>query len=112
MIRNPSGSHHSPAPADIPPRTFTPNLVLHDDDIEDLQKFTSDLLMLNRTVYEQAMSAMRRIVTASERVAEDPTLAYTDYVAALESLSISTEMPLPAWERLDPRNRRILDQSA
>jgi hypothetical protein len=37
------------------------------------------LLALNRDVYERAMRAMRRIVTASERVAEDPTLAYTDY---------------------------------
>jgi hypothetical protein len=55
------------------------------------------------------MRAMRRIVTASERAAEDPTLAYTDYVAALESLSAGIEMPDITWDRLDFQKRKILD---
>ena len=71
--------------------------------------FMTALLGLNRRAYEKAMKAMRRIVTASERVAEDPTLAYTDYVAALESLSAEFEIATPSWHRLDPRKRRILD---
>lgn len=109
LISEPSGSHHSPVPADILPRTFSPNLMLRDDDIKDLQDFMSELLALNRGAYEAAMRAMRRIVTASERVAEDPTLAYTDYVAALESLSAGFTVARPTWDRLDPRKRRILD---
>ena len=72
LISEPSGSPHSPVPADILPRTFGVNLTLRDDDIRDLQNFMSLLLGLNRGEYEKAMRAMRRIVTASERVAEDP----------------------------------------
>lgn len=109
LIRAPSGSHHSPAPADILPRTFTPQVVLSDGDIDDLLAFMRALLALNRAVYVRAMRAMRRIVTASERVAEDPTLSYTDYVAALESLSADVEAPAPTWDRLDSRKRRVLD---
>jgi hypothetical protein len=109
LISNPSGSHHTPVPSDILPRTFTPQLVLNDADIEDLRAFMTALLGLNRRVYEKAMRTMRRIVTASERVAEDPTLAYTDYVAALESLSAEFEVSAPDWNRLDSRKRGILD---
>lgn len=109
LLSEPSGSHHNPVPADILPRTFGANLMLRDEDIKDLQDFMAALLALNRDAYEKAMRAIRRIVTASERVAEDPTLAYTDYVAALESLSARLDVPRPTWNRLDPRKRRILD---
>ncbi|SCL43410.1 hypothetical protein GA0070615_6444 [Micromonospora aurantiaca] len=109
LIRPPSGLHHSPVPADILPRTFTPQLVLNDGDVDGLRSFMTNLLALNRGVYERAMRAMRRVVIASERVAEDPTLAYTDYVAALESLSADLEAPAPTWNRLDSRKRRLLD---
>lgn len=109
LIGEPSGSHHSPVPADILPRTFGVNLTLRDEDIKNLQDFMIALLALNRSAYEKTMRAMRRIVTASERVAEDPTLAYTDYVAALESLSAGFNVATPTWDRLDPRKRRIFD---
>ncbi|WP_143536605.1 hypothetical protein [Rhodococcus sp. 05-2254-6] len=109
LISEKSGSHHSPVPADILPRTFAPNLTLRDNDVAHLQEFLLKLLALRRGPYEKAMRAIRRIVTASERVAEDPTLAYTDYVAALESLSASFDVATPTWGRLDPRKRRILD---
>ncbi len=111
LIRAPSGSLHSPAPADILPRTFTPQVVLNDGDLDDLRAFMIELLALNRGVFERTMRAMRRIVTASERVAEDPTLSYTDYVAALESLSTDVKVPAPTWNRLDPRKRGILDRA-
>lgn len=109
LISAPSGSNHAPVPADILPRTFSPNLPVGTGDIEDLHDFMGALLALNRAVYEKAMRAMRRVVSASERVAEDPTLAYTDYVAALESLSAGFDVATPTWERLDSRKRRILD---
>ena len=109
LISQPTGSHHHPRPADILPHTFGANLMVRDDDITDLQDFMSALLALNRVAYEAAMRAIRRIVTASERVADDPTLAYTDYVAALESLSAGFNVATPTWDRLDPRKRRILD---
>ncbi len=109
LITAPSGTPHAPTPSDILPRTFTPQLVLHEVDLNDLRSFMTSLLRLNRGVYEKAIRAMRRIVTASERVADDPTLAYTDYVAALESLSAGFDATASEWDRLDPRKRRILD---
>lgn len=109
LILEPSASPHRPNPADILPRTFTPGLLLNEADVRDLAGFMTSLLALHRSTYEKAIRAMQRIVTASERVAEDPTLAYTDYVAALESLSADAEGPRLTWDRLDPRKRRILE---
>ncbi|WP_343448568.1 hypothetical protein [Micromonospora oryzae] len=108
LIKEPSDSTRRLVPADVLPRTFTPRLVLRATDVEALLAFTTSLLALNRRVYEQAMRAMRRIVTASERVAEDPTLAYTDYVAALESLSVDTEVPDTGWDRYPHEKKKIL----
>lgn len=109
LIKTPSESTRRLVPADILPRTFTPRLMLRPVDVEDLLVFMTSLLALNRDVYERAMRAMRRIVTASERVAEDPTLAYTDYVAALESLSAGTQVPDTGWDRYPHEKKRILD---
>lgn len=109
LIKAPAESRERLVPADILPRTFTPRLMLRPADVEDLLAFMRSLLALNRGVYERAMRAMRRIVTASERVAEDPTLAYTDYVAALESLSADTQVPDAGWDRYSHEKKRILD---
>lgn len=109
LIKKPSDSTRRLVPADVLPRTFTPRLILRSIDVEALLAFTTSLLALNRKVYEQAMRAMRRIVTASERAAEDPTLAYTDYVAALESLSVDTEVPDAGWDRYPHEKKKILD---
>ncbi|WP_067504313.1 hypothetical protein [Actinoplanes sp. TFC3] len=109
LIKKPSESTRRLVPADVLPSTFTPRLVLRAADVEALLAFTTSLLALNRKVYEQAMRAMRRIVTASERIAEDPTLAYTDYVAALESLSADTVVPDSGWDRYPHEKKKILD---
>lgn len=109
LIKPPSDSHRELVPADILHRTFTPRLMLRPADIEDLIAFMTRLLALHRPSYERAMRAMRRIVMASERVAEDPTLAYTDYVAALESLSVDTPVPDAGWDRYPHEKKKILD---
>ncbi|MGW3606392.1 hypothetical protein [Micromonospora sp. NPDC005161] len=109
LIKTPGESTRRLVPADILPRTFTPRLMLRPADVEDLLAFMTSLLALNHDAYERAMRAMRRIVTASERVAEDPTLAYTDYVAALESLSAGTSAPDTGWDRYPHEKKRILD---
>ncbi|MER7169188.1 hypothetical protein ABT336_24395 [Micromonospora sp. NPDC000207] len=109
LIKEPSDSNRRLVPADVLPRTFAPHLILRANDVEALLAFTTSLLALNRRVYEQAMRAMRRIVTASERVAEDPTLAYTDYVAALESLSVETEVLDTGWDRYPHEKKKVLD---
>ncbi len=56
------------------------------------------------------MRAIRRIVRATQRAVDDPTLAYVDLVAALESLAASAD-ELPSWERLDGRKRKLIDEA-
>jgi hypothetical protein len=109
LIRPASGRMTDPTPADVLPRTFNLNRRIIGSEIQDAQKFIDKLLSLNRLVFERALKAMRRVVVASERAAEDPTLSYTDYVAALESLSAEFEASVVDWDRLDPRRRKILD---
>ncbi|MDR7172837.1 hypothetical protein J2W56_006603 [Nocardia kruczakiae] len=109
LIGPPTGRQHNPAPADILPRTFTPRLAVDEHDLADLHAFMTALIGLNRRAFDAAMRTIRRIVVATERVAEDPTLAYTDFVAALESLSAEAEVPSPTWDRLDSRKRKLLD---
>jgi hypothetical protein len=109
LIQEPSGSAHEPVAADFLPETYSSlRTVVDPAEIEDLYAFIDRLLSLNRSAYESALLTMRRVVTANSRVAEDPTLAYTDYVAALERLSSDFAAPAITWERLDHRKRAIL----
>jgi hypothetical protein len=67
--------------------TFDPSRFVTDEELEDVRRVCNQLLKLQRSSFEAAMRAIRRIVDASMLVADDPTLAFTLYVAALESLS-------------------------
>jgi hypothetical protein len=109
LIKEPTGSDRDPVPSDFLPQTFSSlRTVVEPGEVADLRAFVTRLLSLNRAAYESALLTMRRIVTAGVRVAEDPTLAYTDYVAALERLSSDFAPPSLTWDRLDSRKRSIL----
>ena len=90
--------------------TFDQLLTVTDAEIEDVRGFMTRLLALRRTEFEAAMKAIRRIVRAWQKVADDPTIAYTDIVAALESLSAMDQtVPAPTWQNVDGRKRGIID---
>ncbi|WP_310961741.1 hypothetical protein [Nocardioides terrisoli] len=89
-------------------RMFDNDLRVTDEQIDDARVFIGQLLALSRPQYERALRAIRRIVNAARRCVEDPTQAYTDYVASLEALSEGFDPPRLDWERLDSRKRRIL----
>lgn len=97
------------SPSSILRRTFDPNVVLLDRDIDDLRAFMDQLLALHRPRYEAAMRAIRRVVDACNRAAEDPTLSYTMFVAALESLSEGVQAAAPHWDSLDKDKRDLID---
>jgi hypothetical protein len=106
-----SRAHHgrSPVPSQLR-GTFDTHLVVTDGEIEDLRNFMTNLLALQRSAFTSAMKVIRRIVHAWQKAAEDPTIAYTDIVAALESLSADHQgVPAPTWENVDGRKRKILD---
>lgn len=96
-------------PASILRRTFDSHVVVSDEAVDDLAQFARALLALERKSYEAAMRAIRRIVDATTRVADDVSLAYMLLVAALESLAQSTEAPRPAWADLEESKRARID---
>ena len=54
---------------------------------DDLRQFMNDLLSLKHDDFARVMRAIRNAVDATRRALDDPTGAYTDLVAALESMS-------------------------
>ncbi|WP_165068163.1 hypothetical protein [Marisediminicola senii] len=90
-------------------RTFTPQRFVTDEEITDLVELFTQLLALQRQHFEQAMRAIRRVVDAAILADTDVTLAYSLYVAALESLSAGTEVPTPAWDDYDRYRRQVID---
>ncbi len=67
------------------------------------------LLALRRGHFERVMRAIRRIVRATQRAVDDPTVAYVDFVTALEALSAGSEGATLGWDRLDGRKRTLID---
>lgn len=98
-------------PSSILRRTFDPQVVLLNPDVDDLRAFMTQLLSLHRPRYDAAMRAIRRVVDACNRAADDPTLAYTLFVAALESLSEGADATAPSWESLDKHKRDLVDKA-
>lgn len=91
--------------------TFDPHLFVPDAELEELRRFMTQLLALKRSSFEAALRAIRRIVRATQRAVDDPTIAYVDLVAALESLSAGTSAPPLPWDRLDAVKRGLVDEA-
>jgi hypothetical protein len=91
--------------------TFQPARYIPTEEIDAFRPFMAELLALERRHFEAAMRAIRRIVRATQRAAADPTLAYVDLVASLESLSEGTEVPDLEWDHLDYRKRSLIEEA-
>ncbi|WP_322046642.1 hypothetical protein [Paraburkholderia sp. J67] len=76
-----------------------------------LANFFTDLLSLERKSFSAAMSAIRRYVTALHRLSDDLDLAYTLFIAAIESLVQKFHGTAPVWEDLDQRKRKPVDEA-
>ncbi|MFF1830687.1 hypothetical protein [Paenarthrobacter sp. NPDC058040] len=109
LVGHPGGYQAPGSPQRLLRGTFEPSRFLTDSELEELHRFSTELLKLRRDKFEASMRAIRRIVDASMLVVSDPTLAYTLYVAALESLS-GDGSPVPqSWADYDGRRRKIID---
>lgn len=104
------GSSHSSA-STMFRHTFEPHRFVPDAELDELRDFMTQLLPLKRSDFEAAMRAISRIVRATQRAVDDPTVAYVDLVSALESLSDGTSAPPSTWDRLDGRKRRLIDDA-
>ncbi|HEV2974528.1 MAG TPA: hypothetical protein VGX69_05970 [Solirubrobacteraceae bacterium] len=89
--------------------TFAPHRFVPDTELEELKRFMAQLLALNRSHFEAAMRAIRRIIHATQHAVDDPTLAYVDLVAALESLSDGKGAPAPTWDQMNDDRRKLID---
>jgi hypothetical protein len=103
------GERSRKSPSSLFRGIFDPSLVVRDSELDDLRAFMTQLLALRRPYFEASMKAIRRIVRACWRAVEDPTIAYTDLVAALESLSEAESVPAPKWAQMDGRKRKLID---
>lgn len=90
-------------------RTFDATVILHDEDVADLDRFVRSLVALERSSYEAAMRAIRRIVDATHLVEEAPDLAYTLMIAALESLGQAATPRAATWSEYDTTKRKRID---
>jgi hypothetical protein len=90
-------------------KTFDMNLAYEPNSANQLTSFVDDLLGLERESFAAAMSAIRRYVTALHRLSDDLDLAYTLFVAAIESLVQKFHGTAPVWEDLDQRKRAPID---
>lgn len=94
-------------------RTFDPAVVIRDSDVTDTTEFATKLLTLRRDHFEAAIRSIRSVVDASLLVNDDPGLAYTLFVAALESLAqiaVSVEAKR-SWDTYDGTRRKIIDSA-
>jgi hypothetical protein len=98
-------------PASQVQRTFDPQVLLTDDDIADAAAFSTRLLALSRADYERAIRAVRGVVDATLLIADDVTLAYTLFVAAIESLAVTASAPPTTWDAFDGRKRRLIESA-
>ncbi|HEX3804880.1 MAG TPA: hypothetical protein VHV75_18790, partial [Solirubrobacteraceae bacterium] len=92
-------------------RTFDPSVFVAEAELAGLQAFVEQLLGLRRPHFEAALRSIKRVMSASRRAVEDPTVAYTDMVAALEALSGTEEPAAVAWEQMDSRRRALFDEA-
>lgn len=95
--------------ASLFPDLFDPQQSIKSDELEDLKQFMGDLLDLSKEDFARAMRVIRNTVDATRRAIDDPTGAYTDLVAALESLGEDHLTTPGTWDRYDGRKRKILD---
>lgn len=92
-------------------RTFDGHRYVTAGEFDELRSLMTHLLTLKRANYEAAMRAIRRVVGATQRAVNDPTVAYVDLVAALESLSDGVDVPTPTWDRMPGDKRKLIDDA-
>lgn len=102
--------------ADLVPQKYVPRMFdravdWQPGDVEDLQRFVSDLMALERKSYEGAMRAIRRYVIGGHRISDDVNLAYALLVMSMESLAQKFDGFEPAWDDYDQKKRQRIDEA-
>ena len=107
------GNHRSTSVAHPPrafiPRVFDPQILLNDIDIADFTSFVNGLILLERRSFLAAIRAIRTYVVAMHRLTDDLELAYTLFVASIESLAQQFDAFQPEWDDYDEGKKSKID---
>lgn len=97
------------APGSYVKRMFDPEVWLQPSDALLLPAFTEQIVGLDRRSFLAAMRAVRTYVTAMHRIADDLELAYTLFVASIESLVQDFDNHEPTWSDFEQSKRTAID---
>lgn len=81
------------------------------DDQRRLVEFLTALIGLRRSVYERAIKAIRRYVTATHRIADETSLAYGLFVMSLEAFAQTADAPTARWTDYEEVKRKRIDNA-
>ncbi|MEU8331605.1 hypothetical protein [Micromonospora sp. NPDC048839] len=95
--------------ASLFPGLFDPRQVIQPSTLNEVERFMVELIALGREDFARVMRVIRNTVDATRRAIDDPTGAYTDLVAALESLGDEHSSTPASWDRYEGRKRKIID---
>ena len=110
-----TGQHRSTnivyPPRSFVPRVFDSQIIVKDDEIKHLIGFVDALIALQRQSFLAAMRAIRNYVVGMHRLADDLELAYTLFVASIESLAQQFDAFQPEWDDYDEAKRGKIDSA-
>ena len=108
--------HHASTNVGYPAKSFVPRVfdrqvLCKADELHDLIPFVHNLIALERRSFLSAMRAIRTYVLALHRLGDDFSLAYTLFVASIESLAQQFDKFQPLWEDYDEGRRLKIDSA-
>jgi hypothetical protein len=116
LARRLTSSERPSLGADLVPQKYLPRMFdravnWQPGEADQLQRFVTDLMALERKSYEGAMRAIRRYVIGAHRISDDVNLAYALFVMSMESLAQNFDAFESAWDDYDRNKRRRIDEA-
>lgn len=99
------------SPKKLVKRIYDSSVHVARDEFIELERFSSELLGLNRKKYLKVIKAIRTYVTAIHRLSENIDLAYTLLVMAIEALVQDVGEYTSTWEDVEEKKRKRLEKA-
>ena len=111
LVSPPRNLSSEAPPRSFIPRVFDEQVCPQDDEIDHFVKFVNDLIALRRESFLAAMRAIRTYVAALHRLGDDLDVAYTLFVASIESLAQGFDDFQPRWGNYESSKRLNIDSA-
>ena len=99
----------SSLPRALVPRVFDKEVSAKAEDEADVNVLLDKIISLKRADFEAVMRSIQQYVVATHRLSDSPELAYTIFVAAVESLAKDVDGFRQTWDDFDEQKRLKLD---